>query len=280
MYDKDLACINDYLAEAESEDNAARRFISQNLEYLKFRVQIGIALEDKERTESAFVDYADHYHSISQKRQSSASILSAANLYSKVHSLESEIEKAQRLRRNTIIFSVALFLALSVLTAYVLRKKHLARLAIDPATQLLNADVAVSRIEQTSSPEKGKTNALALLDLSNIRELTIAAGSAKSDLVLREISDTLRNVTRDSDIVGRFGPEQFILCLPNIEEGSATNFFERVQNELDNTSIDDPNNESINVRSSMSIFIATEKFTDLHAIIDEMLLSFSVKSKS
>ena len=120
---------------------------------------------------------------------------------------------------------------------------------------------------------------MALLDLSNLRELTIASGSAKSDTVLREISDTLRNVTRESDILGRFGPEQFILCLPNIEESSATSFFERVQNELDGTSVGNPNDESINVRTSMSIFIATEKFSDLSSVIDEMVLSFSVKSK-
>ncbi len=279
VYEKDIQCLEDYLAQAEAEDSASMRFIGQNLEYQKFRVDIAIAMGDLQRAENTFADYAKNFRASAQKSQSSASILSVANLYSKVYELESEVEKAERLRRNTLVLSIILFLVLGSLTAYIIRKKHLARMAIDPATQLLNSEIAISRIEQTAAPDSGKTNALALLDLSNLRELTIAAGSAKSDTVLREISDTLRNVTRESDILGRFGPEQFILCLPNIEESSATSFFERVQNELDGTSVGNPNDESINVRTSMSIFIATEKFSDLSSVIDEMVLSFSVKAK-
>ena len=174
--------------------------------------------------------------------------------------------------------AIVVFLLLIIIAAYVLRKKHLARKAIDPVTLLLNADSAIARINKLEAPKKGRAIAIAIFDISNLREITRKMGSTKGDLVLRKIAQTFQNVTRGNDILGRFGADQFILCLHNIEERSARQFFDRVQSALDNTFENDAATDHIVVESQMSVFIATEKITGLNDILDDITMSFDMSS--
>lgn len=279
VYEQDEKCVADYLQLLESEHPSVRRHLDSNLDYLKLMVEMQMVLRDWEQAEKAFDKYASRSSANNKHSQSSASILGVANLYSKIYSLESEIERTRRIKRIIVGVSIAAFLLLTLIITYYLRKKHQAKLAIDPTTGLLNSDIAMSRIQRVHAPEEGKTNALALLDLSNFRELNMTVGLAKGNEVLRDISKTLQKVTRDTDILGRYGPEQFLLCLPNIEEQSAMRFFDRLQRKLDETHIRQAGNQTINVRSSMSIFIATERFSDMQSVLDELLLSINVKSE-
>lgn len=278
VYKGDQECVADYVQSLESVLPAVRRHLESNLDYLKLMVDMQMVLRDWEQAEKAFDKYASRSSANNKHSQSSASILGVANLYSRIYSLESEIERTRRIKRTIVGVGIAVFLLFTLTITYYLRKKHQAKLTIDPATGLLNSDVAVSRIQRVQAPEKGKANALALLDLSNFRELNMAVGLAKGNEVLRDISKTLQKVTRDTDILGRYGPEQFLLCLPNIEEQSAMHFFDRLQRELDETRMGPPSNDRINVRSSMSIFIATERLSDMQSVLDELLLSINIKS--
>ena len=105
-------------------------------------------------------------------------------------------------------------------------------------------------------------------------------GSTKSDFVLRKIAQNLQTVTRGNDILGRFGTDQFILCLHNIEERSARQFFDRVQSALANTFEGDTTNDYIVVETQMSIFIGTEKITGLNDILDDIAMSIGMDSRN
>jgi two-component system cell cycle response regulator len=54
-----------------------------------------------------------------------------------------------------------------------------------------------------------------LVDLDGFDELTGTFGRATGDEILRDVADMLRGSVRESDSVGRYGPEQFILKLAN-----------------------------------------------------------------
>ncbi|MFT5996961.1 MAG: GGDEF domain-containing protein, partial [Glaciecola sp.] len=94
-----------------------------------------------------------------------------------------------------------------------------------------------------------------------------------------EIANTLKHIIRNSDILGRFGPEQFILCLADIEEEAAQAFFERTKKALSNTFADYNNQQLISVDSSMSIYYSNEAFSDIDEVLNNMLLSLSIKAK-
>ncbi len=278
LYKNDLPCLQDYIASFDKGDNFIPPNLSTNMDYLSFNLAMYVALGDLEKAKVANTIFAAEAEKRRVKNQDSARILSAANLYNRIHDLEVEIESAEQRRRNTLYVAIAIFVLFGTIAGYVLRKKHLAQKAVDPVTQLFNAETAIGRIKKLDPPKDNRTIAIAIFDISNLRQITAKLGSTKSDAVLRKIAQTLQNATHGSDILGRFGTEQFILCLHNIEERSARNFFGRVQTALDNTFDDNAKYNHIAVKSKMSTFIAHEKISDLDDIMDEMVMSIDMIS--
>jgi diguanylate cyclase (GGDEF)-like protein len=242
-------------------------------------VRAYFALGDLESASEAYEDSVRKLDQIKENHDGMSKVMGVANLYGQIYVLENKILVAERRKQQlTVGLSVFVLLTLSGL-AYVIRKRHVARMSLDPITQLLNSKTSINEIGKVLPPSKGKTNALAIFDLGNFREVNRQVGSTKGDYVLQKIASTLTKVTRDNDILGRFAPEQFILCLTDIEESSAKSFFERVQQALERTFIDGQHGANISIRSSMSIYITNEKFDDLHRVLDDMLLSLSLKSQ-
>ncbi len=281
LHDNDLTCIKQYISGIEAlNDDAIPPVFRSNLDYLSFNVSMYIALQDLAKAKEAHEIYSKEVTKRREVTQDSALIIGAANLYTRIYDLESAIEQAEQQRKNTLYTAIIIFLLVSGITGYVFRRKHLARKAIDPVTLLLNANSAIARINKLDAPKKGRAIAIAIFDISNLREITRKMGSTKGDLVLRQIAQTLQNVTRGNDILGRFGTEQFILCLHNIEERSARQFFDRVQNALDNTFENDATSDHIVVESQMSVFIANEKITGLNNILDDIAMSIDMGNRS
>ncbi|WP_421131739.1 GGDEF domain-containing protein [Alteromonas sp. A079] len=275
----DLVCVQRYLDSIENTDNFIPANFITNLDYLSFNLAMHLALGDIDKARVANQVFSKEAEKKRVRQQDSARVLSAANLYNKIYYLESEIEAAEQRRNNMLMVIAAIIIILTGAAAYVLRKKFLAAKAIDPVTQLLNAETAIGRMDKLAAPKAERAIAIAIFEISNLREITRRMGSTKADSVLRQIAQTLQNTTRGNDILGRFGTEQFILCLHNIEERSARAFFERVQTALDNTFDGHDELSDSGVESNMSIFIAHEKITSLNDILDEMVLSIGMSTQ-
>ena len=73
-----------------------------------------------------------------------------------------------------------------------------------------------------------KPNAVILFDIDNFKKLndTHQAG----DDVLHELAAILRKVSRETDIVVRYGGEEFIIILPNTSEADAIHLADRTRN--------------------------------------------------
>ena len=281
LHNNNLTCIKQYLTDIGALDkNTIPRIFETNLDYLSFNVSTFLALGDIERAKEAHSIYSKEVIKRREVTQDTAMIVGAANLYTRIYDLESAIEKAEEQRRNTLYSAIVVFLLLAIIAGYVLRRKHQARKAIDSVTLLLNANSAIARINKLEAPKKGRAIAIAIFDISNLREITRKMGSTKGDFVLRQIAQTFQNVTRGNDILGRFGTDQFILCLHNIEERSARQFFDRVQSALENTFESDNTDDYIVVESQMSVFIATEKITGLNDILDDIAMSINMGNRS
>lgn len=86
----------------------------------------------------------------------------------------------------------------------------------DPLTGLLNRralqDAMVKRPDQSES-----LDGLLLLDIDHFKPINDKYGHATGDAVLIEISRRLQNVCRDSDMLVRWGGEEFLFYVRNIE---------------------------------------------------------------
>lgn len=87
--------------------------------------------------------------------------------------------------------------------------------AIDPATGLPNRRAMAIRLtEECFRNERGLgPSAIALVDIDDLGELNAEAGIEAGDHAIVEIARLLKNACRRSDVVFRYGGEEFVLLL-------------------------------------------------------------------
>ena len=101
----------------------------------------------------------------------------------------------------------------------------------DPKTGLLNAiawqreaDGEVARALRAGTPL-----ALLLVDVDHFKRVNDNHGHLIGDEVLRALTTELRQQVRESDVVGRFGGEEFTVLLPRTDDAGAYGIAERLR---------------------------------------------------
>ena len=93
----------------------------------------------------------------------------------------------------------------------------------DPQTGLFNRRYMEDSLDRELSraERSGKPLVVAMLDLDHFKNLNDRFGHSAGDAVLREWSNLLKSKFRGSDIVCRYGGEEFVIILPEITLDSA-----------------------------------------------------------
>ncbi|MCC2615468.1 GGDEF domain-containing protein [Aestuariibacter halophilus] len=270
LNEKNIPCLEDFLQQEREAPESYRSQVSKNKDYLRMQVDIQLLLGNVEAARAQFDVFADTMLNKTMDQQASGKVLGVANLHNQILALENNLAQA----RNEQWWSNAMvmfgFVVLMALLMYLLRRQYVARISLDPFTGLHNRRSVTNAIKRVPAPSKDKTNALALFDLDNFIRSHHAIAQWREDHVLRQIANTLQQVTRDRDLVGRLAPRQFILCLTNLEETTAVAFFERMREALEHSIMNMETGETVSLKSSMSIYVSTEGFDDLDDILADM----------
>jgi diguanylate cyclase (GGDEF)-like protein/PAS domain S-box-containing protein len=99
--------------------------------------------------------------------------------------------------------------------------RHLA--FYDALTQLPNRRLLDDRLQQAlaSSRRSGCFGALIFLDLDNFKQLNDAQGHDLGDLLLQDVARRLLTCVREVDTVARFGGDEFVLLLSELDADQA-----------------------------------------------------------
>lgn len=105
----------------------------------------------------------------------------------------------------------------------------------DGLTGLLNRRhmMEMLHVEQRRCERQGRSMQLALLDLDHFKIINDTHGHSAGDKALQVFADTLRSVTRSSDVLARWGGEEFALMLSDTPLTSALLLLERVRTAVD-----------------------------------------------
>jgi len=79
-----------------------------------------------------------------------------------------------------------------------------------------------------------------LIDLNGFKQINDTLGHEVGDRVLQSAAHRLRDAVRDTDVVGRWGGDEFVILLPGLQDGTAVrNSAERIGRQLGGTPIVD-----------------------------------------
>lgn len=126
----------------------------------------------------------------------------------------------------------------------------------DPLTGLPNRRLFYDRLQQAIiEAERNKTNlAIFFLDLDIFKSVNDTMGHAHGDELLKEVSKRLVKLLRKSDIVSRFGGDEFVILIINPKnEQSIRNIAENILNNIRNPF--KLNNTDQNITTSLGISI-------------------------
>ena len=109
----------------------------------------------------------------------------------------------------------------------------------DPLTGLNNRRYLQEYTEKIVAGiiRRGKKIGLIMCDLDYFKQVNDTCGHSAGDMVLKEISVILRKSVRDSDIVIRFGGEEFLAVLLDINEGESMMIAEKIRSQVEQCKI-------------------------------------------
>ncbi|MBT8099590.1 MAG: GGDEF domain-containing protein [Gammaproteobacteria bacterium] len=112
--------------------------------------------------------------------------------------------------------------------------------ATDPLTGLYNRRhvFEILRQELKRYERYRESFALILIDADHFKQVNDSYGHAVGDATLRFIADTCAGCVRETDVVGRFGGEEFIILLPHTNNDEALIVAERIRLAMHNSDID------------------------------------------
>ena len=132
----------------------------------------------------------------------------------------------------------------------------------DPLTGLDNHTSSFRKLYEEAAKAKriGYPISLILCDIDDFKTINMTFGHQAGDHVLLRLAQTITATLRTTDIVGRYGGEEFILILPDTDEDAARVLSERLSMALLKTSYD------VDVKVTMSGGISQY---DVNQSIDE-----------
>ncbi len=112
--------------------------------------------------------------------------------------------------------------------------------SIDKLTDLPNRSLVEHTIKSRFNEFEryGWTFGLILIDIDHFKEVNDQYGHTVGDIVLKKLSGIFQKKQRTCDMIGRWGGEEFIGIMSNVEKLNLFGICERIRLMVENTSID------------------------------------------
>lgn len=107
---------------------------------------------------------------------------------------------------------------------------------IDNLTKAYNRKAIFDFIEKQTQDRRLKQFSLIMFDLDHFKKLNDTKGHVQGDIALKMLTQIAKECLRDSDTIGRYGGDEFLIVLPESDVHTAKNIAERFRIQIDKRS--------------------------------------------
>lgn len=130
---------------------------------------------------------------------------------------------------------------------------------LDALTKIFNRRALNSYLKQITKKNKLPHSLhLLMLDIDNFKKINDTYGHNIGDIVLKNLTQTIKSQIRSNDYLIRYGGEEFLLILNNIEQKDALKKIEKIFNTIRNTPIN-IGNKKLFITISGGVHLEPEK---------------------
>lgn len=140
----------------------------------------------------------------------------------------------------------------------------------DPVTELANHRAIVQALDAALAGAAGTWGsdvAFLLLDIDNFKLFNDTYGHPTGDAVLRRVADHLRSCSREGDVVGRYGGDEFALVLAGVDRRAAERIAARLVRAISNTPHVESDGTLIPLTASIGVAVAPEDGATRQALV-------------
>ena len=191
--------------------------------------------------------------------------LSAFNVIPYGPLLAERITSAQ-INTPILTFGIYFFVSVSMLIVFVLNENILGSWRereaafqessrIDALTQVMNRRSILQELDSALSFAKRQREglAIALLDLDHFKRINDRHGHPVGDAVLVAASQQINRCLRESDSMGRYGGEEFLLVFRNVDPSQAEQLAERCRSSLEQCNVRNEQQQPVTVSGSFGV---------------------------
>lgn len=178
-------------------------------------------------------------------------------------------------QRLYLIVSALITLALAWVLTKLIQSQHQLKTAssIDTLTGVANRRSLMKKAQKSfkQSKKNGTSLSILMIDIDHFKEINDRLGHSSGDKVLAEVASLGSDIMRKSDLFGRLGGEEFMVCLPKTTLTSAMEIAERIRSCVSGASWPFSQLDKVTVSIGVASFKNDSELTDLVKRADKQL---------
>ena len=147
-----------------------------------------------------------------------------------------------------------------------LSQRERAALLVDELTGARRRDAGLMELERdtTKAKRNGQSFVLAFIDVDSLKATNDSLGHSAGDQLLRTVVDTIRGHVRPYDLIVRYGGDEFLCGLLDVNTTEAAKRFARVNSDLQAT-------RQVSVTAGLAVLSPQDSLDDLIARADDAM---------